>query len=154
MDPKAERRVDQKMPEGALQTYTRLLGYVRPYWKAFVVAALCMVFTAATESTFPAVMSFLLDKGFQAPSPEMVWMIPLGLVALFFVRGIAVFCSGYVMSWITSNVVMTLRREMFAKLLRLPARYYADHVLPEAALYAAGVTQGAGSVLALDEEGF
>ena len=34
------------------------------------------------------------------------------------------------------------------------ARYYADHVLPEAALYAAGVTQGAGSVLALDEEGF
>ncbi|WP_417069417.1 lipid A export permease/ATP-binding protein MsbA [Niveibacterium terrae] len=107
--------------------YSRLLGYVRPYWKAFVVAALCMVFTAATESTFPAVMNFLLDKGFKAPSPEMVWMIPLGLVGLFFVRGIAVFCSGYVMSWITSNVVMTLRREMFAKLLRLPTRYYADN---------------------------
>jgi len=34
------------------------------------------------------------------------------------------------------------------------ARYYADQVLPEAALYAAQITQGAASALALDEEGF
>ena len=34
------------------------------------------------------------------------------------------------------------------------ARYYADQVLPEAALYAAQITQGAASALALDEGGF
>jgi len=35
------------------QLYLRLLGYVRPHWKVFAAAVLCMAGTAATEPVFP-----------------------------------------------------------------------------------------------------
>lgn len=111
----------------ARDIYTRLLVYVRPYWKAFVIAIVGMAFAAGTEASFPMMMKYLLDTGFQAPDPQLVWAIPLGLVGIFVLRGIAVFCSGYVMAWITNNVVMDMRRAMFAKLLRLPTRHFDDH---------------------------
>ncbi len=109
------------------EVYFRLVGYVRPYRTALVVAVLGMALTAATEWVFPWMMKYLLDQGFVTPDPRMVWMFPLGLIGIFLLRGIAVFITGYLMAWITSNVVMDLRRQMFAKLLRLPARHYADN---------------------------
>ena len=51
-------------PPTSSQLYWRLLGYVRPYWKAFVLAMLVTVGVAATEPLFPALMKPLLDKGF------------------------------------------------------------------------------------------
>jgi len=94
---------------------------------ALAVAVLGMALTAATEWVFPWMMKYLLDRGFVTPDPRMVWMFPLGLVGIFFMRGLTVFVTGYLMAWITSNVVMDLRRQMFAKLLRLPARHYDNN---------------------------
>lgn len=103
--------------------YGRLLGYVKPYWKAFGLAVLGMVATAATEPLFPALMKYLLDNGFKTDNANMVWMIPIGIVALFVVRSVFVYTSGYLMTWISSRVVTDLRRAMFQKLLTLPTTY-------------------------------
>ncbi|MDO8450040.1 MAG: lipid A export permease/ATP-binding protein MsbA [Rhodoferax sp.] len=107
--------------------YARLLSYVRPYWKAFALAVIGMVGTAATEPVFPAIMKYLLDKGFKTEDPRMVWLIPAGIVALFLVRSIFVYCTGYLMMWISSRLVTDLRRDMFAKLLVLPTHHYDEH---------------------------
>ncbi len=109
------------------EIYLRLIGYVRPYRTALVVAVFGMALTAATEWVFPWMMKYLLDHGFVTPDPRMVWIFPVGLIGIFFLRGVAVFVTGYLMAWITSNVVMDLRRQMFAKLLRLPTRHYDDN---------------------------
>lgn len=109
--------------KGSGQLYRRLLGYVRPYWKAFALAVCCMVGTAATEPVFPAMMKRMLDDGFQTRDASLVWAVPVGIVILFSVRSVFVYISGYLMAWISSRVVMDLRREMFAKMLTLPASY-------------------------------
>lgn len=105
------------------QLYLRLLTYIKPYWKAFTLAVLGMVGTAATEPVFPALMKRLLDDGFKTDNTNLVWMIPIGIVSLFLVRSVFVYTSGYLMMWTSSRVVTDLRREMFAKLLTLPASY-------------------------------
>lgn len=107
--------------------YARLLSYVRPYWKAFALAVVGMVGTAATEPVFPAIMKYLLDKGFKTEDPRMVWLIPAGIVTLFLIRSIFVYCTGYLMMWISSRLVTDLRRDMFAKLLVLPTHHYDEH---------------------------
>lgn len=107
--------------------YVRLLSYVRPYWKAFALAVVGMVGTAATEPVFPAIMKYLLDKGFKTEDPRMVWLIPAGIVTLFLIRSIFVYCTGYLMMWISSRLVTDLRRDMFAKLLVLPTHHYDEH---------------------------
>jgi subfamily B ATP-binding cassette protein MsbA len=106
--------------------YARLLAYVRPYWKAVLLAVIGMVATAATEPVFPAIMKYLLDNGLQAKDSRMIWLIPIGIVALFLVRSVIVFCTGYLMMWISSRLVTDLRRVMFSKLLTLPTHHYDE----------------------------
>lgn len=106
--------------------YLRLLGYAKPYKLAYVFAILGMVATAATESLFPALMKYLLDQGFQVSSPELVYLIPLALVGLFVLRGLIQYVSNYMMTWITTNIVMVIRNELFSKILRLPSLTFAD----------------------------
>jgi subfamily B ATP-binding cassette protein MsbA len=107
--------------------YVRLLSYLKPYWKVFALAVIGMVGTAATEPVFPAIMKYLLDNGFKTDDARMVWLIPLGIVFLFLVRSVFVYCTGYLMMWISSRLVTDLRRDMFAKLLVLPTHHYDEH---------------------------
>jgi ATP-binding cassette, subfamily B, bacterial MsbA len=107
--------------------YLRLLGYLRPHWKVLAVAVLGMAATALTEPAFPAIMKYLLDNGFQTSDKKMVWLIPVGIVVLFLVRSVFVFCTGYLMMWISSTLVTELRRALFAKLMVLPASHYEEH---------------------------
>lgn len=107
--------------------YLRLLAYVRPYWKAFTLAVIGMVTTAATEPVFPAIMKYLLDQGFHTDDTRMVWLIPAGIVGLFLLRSVFVYVTGYLMMWISSRMVTDLRRAMFAKLLTLPSQHFDRH---------------------------
>lgn len=106
--------------------YFRLLSYVKPYWKVFALAVLGMVGTAATEPVFPAIMKYLLDKGFKAPDQRLVWLIPVGIVTLFLVRGVLSFCTSYLMTWISTRLIADLRRQMFAKILALPTQTFHE----------------------------
>jgi subfamily B ATP-binding cassette protein MsbA len=106
--------------------YSRLLTYVRPYWKAFALAVVGMIGTAATEPVFPAIMKYLLDNGFKTQDARMVWLIPVGTVALFVVRGILSFFTSYLMTWVSARLITDIRREMFAKLLQLPAQTFHE----------------------------
>ena len=106
--------------------YARLLTYLRPYWKAFALAVIGMVAIAATEPAFPALMKYLLDQGFKTEDPRMIWLIPLGIILLFVVRGIFTFCTSYLMTWISTRLITDLRREMFAKILVLPTQVYHE----------------------------
>lgn len=115
------------MPPSNRDLYLRLLSYVRPYWKPLALAVSGMVATAATEPVFPAIMKYLIDKGFQTADARMVWLIPVGIVTLFLVRSVFVYLTGYLMMWISSRVVTDLRRAMFAKLITLPTQHFDQH---------------------------
>ncbi len=106
--------------------YTRLLGYLRPYWKIFALAVLGMICTAATEPVFPAIMKYLLDNGFKTGDSRLVWLIPLGIVLLFVVRGILSFCTNYLMTWISTRLVIDLRRQLFGKILTMPTQTFHE----------------------------
>ena len=106
--------------------YFRLLRYAKPYWRIFAVAVICMVFTAATEPVFPAIMKYLLDSGFKTAEPYMIWAIPGGVVLLFTVRGFLSFCTNYLMARISMQLGNDLQRELFAKLLTLPTSIFQD----------------------------
>ncbi len=108
------------------ELYFRLLSYLRPYWKVFALAVLGMVCMAATEPVFPAIMKFLLDKGFQTDDARFVWLIPLGIVLLFLLRAVFSFVTNYLMTWLSVRLVMDLRRQMFDKILVLPTQIFHD----------------------------
>jgi len=74
------------MSEADRAHYIRLLGFLKPYWRAFLFAVLCMICTAATSPVLPAIMRHLLDSGFKTNDARMVSLIPLSIVLLFVVQ--------------------------------------------------------------------
>jgi ATP-binding cassette, subfamily B, bacterial MsbA len=108
----------------AARVYRRLLTYVKPYWRMFAISIVGMLAFAATEPLFAAMMKPLIDGSFVDRNEEIVRLMPVLLIALFVVRGIAGFINSYCLSWVGRRVVADLRQEMFEHLLRAPTRYY------------------------------
>ncbi len=116
-----------EIPPTSLQLYLRLLRYVKPYMGRFALSVLALVVVAATEPAFPALLKPLLDGNFvQKQGPLLAWL-PLLIIGVFLVRGIASLLSGYAAGWVANKVVMDLRNDMFARLLKLPTNYYDNH---------------------------
>lgn len=107
--------------------YFRLLHYALPYRKLFALALLGTVVFAATEPAMPALMKLLLDETFVARSESGLVLLPVLLVLLFVVRGIASFAGNVGMKWVATRIVMDLRTEMFKRLLTLPVWYFDNH---------------------------
>ncbi|HSO08249.1 MAG TPA: lipid A export permease/ATP-binding protein MsbA [Pelomicrobium sp.] len=108
------------------QLYFRLLGYVKPYWRTFAVAIFGMIVVAATEPMLPALMKPLLDGSFVQRDEAMIKLVPIAIVGIFLVRGLASFFGDVAIHWVGNKVVMDLRTAMFDRLITLPTRFYAD----------------------------
>lgn len=108
----------------AWQLYKRLLHYVVPHWKMFLVATVAMAVFATTDTGFAALMKPMLDESFVERDPDVIRILPFAIIGLFIVRGVTGFIADYSMMWVGRKVVHKLRDQMFRQLLRLPVSYY------------------------------
>jgi len=97
----------------------RRLGRVWPYFRSaragILLAFLGSLVGALTEPAIPALLKLLLDEGFverQFP----LWMVPVSLIGLFAIRGVAGFVAKYALTYTASSGMLEMRRAMFAKL--------------------------------------
>ena len=146
MDPSAHSNDSRAL-------YLRLLSHVRPHAKVFALAVLGMVAAAATEPLFPALLKPLLDGGFAAGEKPLFppLLFAAALVGIFVLRGLLTFTSAYFLAWVSNRLVLDLRAAMFARLVRMPARFFDDNssgaVLSKVAFDVGGVTTAATTVL-------
>jgi subfamily B ATP-binding cassette protein MsbA len=131
--------------------YLRLLRYVAPYRGVFALGVGGMVIVAATEPMLPALLKPLLDGIFVEKNEIVMRWMPLVIIGLFVVRGIAEYAATYSINWVGNKVVMDLRNAMFARLLALPTPYYDDrasgNLISKLTYDVAQVTAAATSVL-------
>jgi subfamily B ATP-binding cassette protein MsbA len=133
------------------QIYFRLLGYVRPHWRVFLLSVICMGLAGAAEPVLPALMKELLDNGFGNKDAHAVWFYPALIVGLFVVRGAVGFVADYGFGWLGNELVLDLRRAMFRRLVTLPTTYFDNHssgvLVSKVAYDVTGVTSAATSVV-------
>jgi len=106
------------------QALNRLIGYLRPHTRLIVGSLLAMALVAASETSIPALMKPLLDDGFSGKMNDQLWLVPVFLVGLAIVRSGAQFLSNYLLTKVISNILLKLREQMFARLLRAKTEYY------------------------------
>jgi subfamily B ATP-binding cassette protein MsbA len=106
------------------KVYRRLLGYARPHLRMFMVGVVGMALFAATDAALVLLVQKFLAGAFVQPDPRIVWAIPLGAVLLFALRGIGDYVSNFFPGWVGRQIIKSMRGELFAHYLRLPARYY------------------------------
>lgn len=88
-------------------------GESRRWWTIGVVAALI---AALTEPLMPALLKPLLDRGFSRGQLAL-WTVPVVLISLFAVRGLAQFVSQYALARIANEGMQRLRRVLFDRVL-------------------------------------
>ncbi|MBX2836400.1 MAG: lipid A export permease/ATP-binding protein MsbA [Gammaproteobacteria bacterium] len=109
-----------------VQTYRRLLQYIKPYRTQFIIAIAGMIGFALTDTAFAALMKPMLDGSFVEQNKQAILFVPLSILGIFVVRGFAGFASTYYMAWIGWSVIKQLRADVFRKYLNLPTTFY-DH---------------------------
>jgi ATP-binding cassette, subfamily B, bacterial MsbA len=101
-------------------TLTARLARIAPYFadshRGFVLVIVAALVGAATEPMIPALMQPLLDHGFKGGTLRL-WLVPLALIGLTVVRGIAGFAAQYGLSWAANRGTLAMRTAMFERLL-------------------------------------
>jgi subfamily B ATP-binding cassette protein MsbA len=129
------------------QTYRRLLAYAWPYRWFMLAAALGMLVEAGAAGYFTALMKPMVDETFVARNPDVRWSLPLTIIGLFFLRGIATFCTDLGMARSGQGMVRDLQAILFDKFLRLPnSRYDAEPVGKLLSRLTYDTTQMAGAI--------
>ncbi|CAM3328902.1 Lipid A export ATP-binding/permease protein MsbA [Halomonas lysinitropha] len=106
--------------------YKRLLGYVKPYWRAFALAIFGYALYAASSTALAEMMKRLID-GIQDPDAAFRLFLPMFVVGMFAARGLGTFLGTYFMSSVARNLVHVLRCDVFNHMLHLPGRFFDDH---------------------------
>ncbi|HET7548078.1 MAG TPA: ABC transporter transmembrane domain-containing protein, partial [Usitatibacter sp.] len=108
------------------ELYVRLLRHVWPYRWALAAGIVGMVVGGLADAALVKLTGPLIDELFVNRNRSLAILLPLAIVGVFLVSGIASFTSGYSSQWVSNKVILDLRREMFAKVLRLPPSYFDE----------------------------
>ncbi|HSG97558.1 MAG TPA: lipid A export permease/ATP-binding protein MsbA [Woeseiaceae bacterium] len=104
--------------------YGRLWRYVTPHRLVGVIAVICMAATAIVEASLVSLLAPLTDEALVAKSLETSRWIPYAFLGIFILRGLSGFGTELTLGWIGRRVISDLRRQVFAKLLTLPMRFF------------------------------
>ena len=110
--------------------YRRLLGQAARYWPLLTAASVGMVIEALAGGAFVQLMKPLVNDGFVHPKPQMAVLLPLAIVGLFLLRGMATFVTDYGMARAGRSVVRDLREQLLGKYLRLPSTRFDTESVP------------------------
>ena len=110
-----------------LKTYLRLLDYGRKYWLVFSIGVLAMLIFAVTDTGFAFLIKILTDSFAgnmdSFDTGNLKWVLPVGVIIIFIIRGISGFFSTYNMSWISRHVIRRVRSDVYQKFLYLPTSF-------------------------------
>lgn len=129
-----------------MKDFKRLLKYLRPHLRLFILALIAMVFVALFETALGSLLTPLFNLAFNlgetvnsaAPFnihkiiPQDDWFkawLTISLLLLGFTigGGIAEYFSSYLMAKIGQSAILDLRQELYAHLLKQPAAFFQKH---------------------------
>jgi len=117
---------------GYKQFINRLFPYLKTHLGKLLIATLMMVFATIFEASIPEMTGQIVDALFTVNrSSEAALSYSIILFAIIALSSLFTLISVSASSWISNKVVMDIRIEMFAKLLKLPKKYFDQHTTGE-----------------------
>ena len=136
----------------------RLSPYFGNQRLAWTVAIVATLVGAVTEPLIPALLQPLLDKGFTQGTLQL-WAVPVAILGVFLVRGVAQFVGQYALARIANEGMLTLRQALFDRVLAAEMGLFARQsasALSNTVVYEVqtGATLLVQALLGLSRDGF
>ncbi|MEI3010670.1 lipid A export permease/ATP-binding protein MsbA [uncultured Sutterella sp.] len=102
----------------------RLFKYALPYKGQMVLACIYMVGAASMSSLTATLLGKLTDAGFYQQEAWVIVAAPAALIGVTLLYAVSTVMSTYMLTKISQSMLVTLRMELFANVLRLPFPAY------------------------------
>jgi subfamily B ATP-binding cassette protein MsbA len=104
--------------------FTRLRGTLRPYGRKLLIAMTAMIIVALFNAVQAYMVQPLLDKIFYEKNINWLTILPLALLAVFFVKGVFYFFYSYLLEWVGQSVIKDLRNSLYSHLHELSMSFF------------------------------
>ncbi len=115
---------EKQTPVSGWAVYKRLLRYSAEYWRTFLIAIVGMFIVAISTLLFAKFVEPMLDDTFIERDVETIKWVPIALMAIYGIRMLGAFLSGYFMAYIARGVVRKMRTKIFSHYLTLPISFF------------------------------
>lgn len=105
-------------------TFKRFLGYLVDYKLAFFLAVIGMVGYSALDAFVLSQLQPLIDDGFSDAGRDYLRAAALFIIPIFILRGLFNFLGTYTLSWISTQVVMKMRQQLFNHFVHMPVSFH------------------------------
>ena len=131
--PPARMRGDGRKAKNPKKTLLRLLGYMLKYWYILIVVLICIFVNAVAQSQGSVALGRLVDD-FILPmvansssdfAPVVAFLTELA--GIYVIGIIASFLLNFLMVGVTQGIQKKIRDDMFAKMQKLPLRFFDSH---------------------------
>lgn len=107
-----------------MNTFFRILTYLRAYRFRLAGAFICSVGVAGLSAVYAMLVQPVLDEIFIARNRELLLLLPLAVLAVALLKGAFAYGQAYLMSYIGHWLVADVRQQLFLHIIRLPIRFH------------------------------
>ena len=117
---------EQATKQSGWKIYRRLLSYTFTKWQYLLFGSLALLIFSGMDALMAYLLGPFIDSSFVEKDFSEIKWIPIALLGIIVLRGVANFIGTYLIGYVGAHVVKTLRKEMFDRVQFLPTNYF-DH---------------------------
>lgn len=102
----------------------RTLAYLKPYWKLLVASALCSMVVGAMDGAFAYLVQPVLQKIFDGKDTTIFLLVPVGIIALFVLRGICRFTYDSTIKLAGQKAIQDIRNDLYSSTIRKDMTFF------------------------------
>lgn len=120
---KNSKRIDRE----GLETFGRILAYVKPYQKWLVFSIIALLFSTLLNLVLPLVIQNLVDVVLIDKNLTRLNQLALLLLGVFVVQAIFSFAHQLTLAFVGERTIADIRVQVYSHLQRLSLQFYADY---------------------------
>lgn len=98
--------------------YKRYLPYIKEYKLQYIYVLIGIILTVAATTATAQIMKPLMDDMFIKRDEAMLYLIPLGLVGIYFLKSLGRYIQSVYMNYIGMHIVSRFRELLLEKIIR------------------------------------
>ena len=107
-----------------MSLYRRLLDLVKPYRVKLAFAMICMLFVSLLTAAQAFLVQPALDDVFLKKDTKILFLLPIAIILLFFIKGIFDYGQAYLMNFVGLRIVADMREKLYNHLQNLSLSFF------------------------------
>jgi subfamily B ATP-binding cassette protein MsbA len=104
--------------------HREMLSLVKDSWARLLVSVVCSAVVAAMTAATAYLVKPAVERIFEQKDPQMLGLIPLVIIAVFAIKGVAAYGSGYLLSYVGQDIIRRMRNRMYSHIQDLPLAFF------------------------------